>query len=292
MNQENLLKVICFEPDHLSHPNPWVGHLPFAMWLMLEKKPKTFVELGTHTGNSYFSFCQAIRSEKINCNAFAVDTWKGDEHAGSYAEEIFSAVSLYNNQKYKEFSQLLRMTFDEALERFDDCSIDLLHIDGLHTYEAVRHDFETWLPKLSPGAIVIFHDTNVHERDFGVWRLWSELKLKYSSNIELPYSYGLGIIQLNDAPAGMELKWLQSEFSKKAYFIDIFRALGARQLDRFNILELNSAINSCNKKINDLSLDLVNKDKEIQDKDKEIQDILTSKSWRLTAPLRRFRSIW
>ena len=126
-------------------------------------------------GASYFAFCQAAAEHGEGTRCFGVDTWAGDDHAGKYDDTVYRNVVEFN-ERYAGSSQLLRSTFDNALKQFDDGTIDLLHIDGLHTYEAVRHDFETWFPKMSPSGVVLFHDTNERGRDFGVWQLWDELK--------------------------------------------------------------------------------------------------------------------
>lgn len=72
-------------------------------------------------------------------------------------------------------SELLQITFDEALGRFQDGSSDLLHIDGCHRYDAARHDFDSWQPKLSQRSAVLLHDTTRRLDDFAVWRLAEEL---------------------------------------------------------------------------------------------------------------------
>lgn len=194
-----LTPAVFMKPLSLQPPEAWAGHIPFAFWLMNALKPSTFVELGTHSGNSYFAFCQAVKELGLGAQCYAVDTWQGDDHAGRYGDEIFTTVTRHHDSHYKSFSKLVRSTFDQALAGFADKSIDLLHIDGLHTYEGVRHDFESWFPKLTSNAIVLFHDTNVLDRGFGVFKLWEELAAKYPS-LEFLHSNGLGVISVSETP--------------------------------------------------------------------------------------------
>ena len=179
-------------------PSGWTEHAPFAFWLMEAFRPRVLVELGTHYGYSYMAFMQAVKRLNIRADCFAVDTWEGDEHAGFYGEEVFDRVRQYHDSHYSEFSQLLRTTFDNAVGTFPDGAIDLLHIDGRHFYEDVRHDFETWKPKLSNRAIILFHDTVVQRENFGVFRLWNDLRIQYR-NFEFVHGYGLGILGVGDA---------------------------------------------------------------------------------------------
>ena len=173
---ENCLKL----PKYWS-PSAWTEHVPFAFWIMGALKPRVYVELGVHYGMSYFACCQMAAEKRLGTRCYAVDTWSGDEHAGFYSDEIFHQVEEHNRLYYADFSSLLRMRFDEALDHIPDGSVDLLHVDGRHFYDDVKVDFESWIPKLSERAVVMFHDTEVRERDFGVWKLWSELESQFPS---------------------------------------------------------------------------------------------------------------
>jgi hypothetical protein len=182
-----------------SVPSAWYGHVPFAHWIVTSIRPATIVELGTHYGASYSAFCEAVLRSGLKARCFAVDTWEGDQHTGYYGEGVFDEFRRFNDARYGSFSTLLRARFDEAAERFADRSIDLLHIDGLHTYEAVKHDFETWLPKMTDAGIVLLHDIMVHGNEFGVYKLWDELQARYPS-FAFTHCHGLGVVAVG--PAG------------------------------------------------------------------------------------------
>lgn len=172
---------------------PWIGHRPFAYDFIRFMKPRRIVELGTHCGTSFFSFCQAMRDEGVEGECIAIDTWVGDKHNGFYGGDVYETVSKIAAEQFPDIAILNRCTFDEAVTRFDNDSIDMLHFDGLHTFEAVSHDYELWLPKLRDHGTVLFHDIFVTEGDFGVYRLWEVLKHQFPY-LEFDHSYGLGVL--------------------------------------------------------------------------------------------------
>jgi len=183
---------IVFLKPRLSYPYAWVGHIPFAYLLIDLLRPRQLVELGTDSGNSYLAFCQAVQTLGSDTRCTAIDSWQGDPHARRYGEGVYETLKSYHDPRYASFSRLHRSFFIDALGEFADGSIDLLHIDGLHTYEAVSEDFNTWLPKLSDRAVVIFHDSQVRDRGFGVSRFLDEIRGRYRI-AEFEHSNGLGI---------------------------------------------------------------------------------------------------
>ena len=227
MNKLLFNQTFFEKSEDLSGKSAWVGHIPFAIWLIDFLKPANVVELGTHCGDSYFAFCQSAKKFSPNTKLFAVDTWEGDKHAGFYESDIYKRVNRINELKYKNFSCLLKKTFEDALGDIEDKSVDLLHIDGLHTYEAVKNDFENWLPKLSSTSVVLFHDTIVKRDDFGVYKFWDEIKIKYPS-INFTHSSGLGILVI-DSKENKKLKELSELIKTEEFsglFIDYFKELG------------------------------------------------------------------
>jgi len=252
--------ITLASPARLA-PSTWISHTPFAMFLVELLQPSTIVELGTHYGVSYCAFCQAVQFLNINTRCFAVDTWHGDPQAGTYGDDVISNLRNYHDPLYSAFSTLLQNTFDDALAKFENKTIDLLHIDGLHTYEAVKNDFTAWLPKMSDRGVILFHDICVREKDFGVWQVWDELKERYPY-FEFQHGYGLGILAVGEKyPQALDmlLKDSDEQLIIKNYFVK----MGMR----------------------------AERDNQLGEAAWELQRTLNSKGWRFVRILRRFR-LW
>lgn len=182
---------------HLT-PTAWAGHIPFMLATMQLLRPRRFVELGSHWGASFFAACQSVMTYGGDCDCIAIDLWQGDHQAGYYDETVFKNFTWILKENYPDIGRYIRADFNEASLLFEDGSIDLLHIDGLHTYAAVKKDFDTWRAKLSPNGTILFHDTMVRRDDFGVYQFWGEIKSQAHS-FNFKHTHGLGVLAFGGA---------------------------------------------------------------------------------------------
>lgn len=186
-----IFEVDEFKPEHKVWP--WCGHRNFAYDLVRWLKPARIAELGVHWGTSFFSWAQAIKDARLNCHLIGVDTFEGDEHAGHYGDEVYSTVTDVVQQRFsQQHITIHKARFDDALEAVEDNSCDIIHIDGLHTYDAVKHDFETWISKLRSHGVVLFHDTAASS-GYGSATYWEELCSQYPG-FAFEHSWGLGVL--------------------------------------------------------------------------------------------------
>ena len=211
-----------------------LGHTPFALWLIGALKPRMLVELGVHSGNSYCAFLQAVQMLGLETRCFGIDQWHADGPAGQCGDEVYQDLCGYHDPRYGTFSTLLRNSFDAALPYFSETSVDLIHLDGFQTYEAVSSGFASWLPKMSSRGIALFHGINVRERDFGIWRYWEDLSSRYP-HFEFLHSHGLGVVYVGkDALTGPLKALFEAKANADGERIQrYFARLGTSVIERF-----------------------------------------------------------
>lgn len=198
------LSMSSFSEPRWIVSSGWLEHGPFAFWLIEQLQPKLTVELGTHRGYSFSCFCQALKTKGIPGRVIGVDTWRGDDHAGHFDKEgnrMHADLQAHIDEHYRGIGELKRMYFSEALAHVEDETVDLLHIDGRHFYDDAKEDHTSWIRKLAPSAIVLFHDTQVRTHGFGVYQYWAEISVGHPS-FEFTHGNGLGVLQYGNLPDG------------------------------------------------------------------------------------------
>jgi hypothetical protein len=89
------------------------------------------------------------------------------------------------------------MTSEEFADKNSEMKFDFVHVDGDHSYDGVKHDYELFWPRINKGGFMAFHDIGSPDKDgniYGTRKFWKEIRGKYSK-IEFLEDPGVGIIQ-------------------------------------------------------------------------------------------------
>jgi predicted O-methyltransferase YrrM len=171
-------------------PSAWKGHKQFAEWLVDTMKPTTIVELGVDYGYSSFVFAMALEKSNSAGKIYGIDWFQGDEHAS------FRNTFSYVNERKDKYSlnnlEIIKGDFAETAKGWDT-PIDMLHIDGYHTFDAVQSDFKNWSPFVKEDGLILFHDTAIGH--FGIKDFFRTLNQGY--RLHFIHSAGLGIYTKN-----------------------------------------------------------------------------------------------
>lgn len=159
--------------------DPKPGHRKFANWLVETVKPDVIVDLGVDLGYSTFSFAEVGIG-----HVYGIDSFEGDEDVGPRNTESFVREF---QKKYNIQNLTLIKGYFEAVAKLWTKPVDILHIDGLHRFYAVKNDFDSWAKFLKPNSVILFHDICSFE---GVREFFNQLDMP---KLWFRQSAGLGI---------------------------------------------------------------------------------------------------
>jgi predicted O-methyltransferase YrrM len=161
-------------------------------------KPQAVLEIGTHRGGTLYLWARLARPDAI---LISVDL-PGGKFGGGY--------SPFRAPIYRKFAQppqklhLLRAnshsaaTLDEARRLLFGRPLDLLFIDGDHTFEGAKKDWEMYAPLVRSGGLVVFHDVAGNYEDTQVKALWDSIKSGYTHREYMVHPnglYGIGVLE-------------------------------------------------------------------------------------------------
>lgn len=127
---------------------------------------QAIVELGSHGGSS--TSWLAMGSHKGHgAHIWAVDPWTAepgerlDQHAHPAVRRRFDAqLEFMASAGYIDAEAVHPIQgYSTEVAQGWDRPVGLLHVDALHTYDAVVADVAAWVPHLVSGAVVVFHDS-------------------------------------------------------------------------------------------------------------------------------------
>lgn len=177
------------------HPIQNYTEIVGLLELVGSRAPRTVLEIGTSKGGSFYLF---TRVADPSASLVTVDLRIKDKNLLQSFERKRQRITLI------EASSTAPETIGRIRRVLPD-GVDFLFLDGDHSYEGIKTDFENYSPLVRPGGLIAFHDI-VEDNDSrygvctggwsgGVPKFWKEVKTRYrhAEFIDDPEQDGLGI---------------------------------------------------------------------------------------------------
>jgi cephalosporin hydroxylase len=171
---------------------------------LLKKKPHNIMEIGSKHGGTFNIFASIATGKKISLDlpGGIHGGWALNEHP--YLGNVVEKRNMYFEEKFDDVYMVLGDSHDtdtlyEIQSILDGDELDFLLIDGDHTYEGVKQDYDMYKHLVKPGGYIALHDINDTEqhRDLNVYvcTLWDELEgNKKEFNVHKDWG-GIGVIK-------------------------------------------------------------------------------------------------
>ena len=189
--------------------------------LVRSMKPEVCVEIGSALGKSASYIGMALK-ENGRGMLYAIDP-----HEPTNWNDVDAIDSLKEFNRniaaagVREYVSLIR-SYSDAAARNWKLPIDIIFIDGDHSYDGVKRDWELFLPHVKPSGVVIFHDTmwdlppyvGTVRSDMGVPRFVDELRQQGYQVLTISQDYGVSLIQ--PVIGGLALRASNSDLTQAA----------------------------------------------------------------------------
>ena len=151
-------------------------------YILRDLRPKYLLEIGTARGGTLFLWTRLARDDAL---IISIDLPKGS-FGGGYPLLKGFAYKFFAKRKQKIV--LIRgdshdsRTLKKVKEILAGRKLDFLFIDGDHTYEGVKKDYEMYSSLVRKAGIIAFHDIVPHpsKTRCEVSKFWNEIKTRYN----------------------------------------------------------------------------------------------------------------
>ncbi len=171
----------------VHHASQHQDELADVLVLVADLAPTVIVEIGCDRGGTLYAWRQVCQ------RVYGITSADNSHAAGGSGGPLDSHGATVQVGDSHDPA-----TFDWLTGQLDSDPVDVLVLDGDHTYDGVSQDFTMYAPLVRPGGLVLLHDIAVtNDPRAQVYRFWPELVERWPDTVEIcsaqhtPYGWGV-----------------------------------------------------------------------------------------------------